>query len=193
VGFPTRRKTSITIALRHRVGGCSTDANRRSLVNPGPFYTKYNNTSAVRPGGAVFGEYCLRESTACNRLRPFNRGRILHRHTDVRNARAPNTGVLVKAVVAHDRDRDRTHADAAPVARLRCRMQVVYFLDTDTNPLTTPHSVGRHFVGMTAADIRAHLWRSALHFGGMKGQRDDSYTYKNVLDSTHANEDTGGS
>ncbi len=64
----------------------------------------------------------------------------------------------------------------------------VVVLDTDLNPSTPPIPSDVISVGMTAADIRAQLVEVRVYILGQEGQRDDSYTYKNVLDSTHANE-----
>ena len=165
----------------------STDANRRSLVNPGPFYTKYNNTSAFVPvepysANIVYGIDSVQP------VRPFNRAEYYIDNTDVPQRCAPNTGVLVKAVVAHDGTGTGPTPTLLPLLDCVADMQVVYFLDTDTNPLTPPIPSDDISVGMTAADIRAQLVEVRVYILGQEGQRDDSYTYKNVLDNTHANE-----
>ncbi|MGZ8474331.1 MAG: PilW family protein, partial [Candidatus Deferrimicrobiaceae bacterium] len=86
------------------------------------------------------------------------------------------TGVLVKAVVAHDAS--GTTPTPLPLFDCVADMQVVYGLDnnadgsvdtwTDTlDTLGTPH---------TAADIRAQLVEVRVHILAQEGQRDDSYT-----------------
>jgi type II secretory pathway pseudopilin PulG len=161
----------------------STDANRRSLVNPGPFYTKYIDTSAFVPvepysANIVYGIDNVQP------VRPFNRAEYYIHNTDVPQRCAPNTGILVKEVVTHD----GTTPPLLPLLDCVADMQVVYVLDTDTIPSTLPIPSDDIAVGMTAEDIRAQLVEVRVYILGQEGQRDDSYTYKNVLDNTHANE-----
>jgi hypothetical protein len=163
----------------------STDANRRSLVNPGPFYTTYDDTSAFVPvepysANIVYGIDIVQP------VRPFNRAEYYIDNTDAPQRCAPNTGVLVKAVVVQNGTGNPPML--LPLLDCVADMQVVYFLDTDTDPLTPPIPSDDIAVGMTAADIRAQLVEIRVYILGQEGQRDDSYTYKNVLDNTHANE-----
>jgi len=165
----------------------NTDANRRSLVTSGTFYTQFNDTDAFVPvepysANIVYG------IDGGQPVRPFNRAEYYIDNSPVTLPQrcAPNTGVLVKAVVAHNGN--GTTPTPLPLLDCVADMQVVYVLDTDTNPSTAPIPSDDISVGMTAADIRAQLVEVRVYILGQEGQRDDSYTYKNVLDNTHANE-----
>ena len=86
---------------------------------------------------------------------------------------APNTGVLVKSVMAHDGSGTR---NLLPLLDCVADMQVVYGLDTDANLATDP-SWSDDLSGLTAADIRAQLVELHVHILAQVGQRDESYTY----------------
>ncbi|MHB1012355.1 MAG: PilW family protein [Desulfobacteria bacterium] len=157
----------------------STDANRRSLVNPGPFYTQFNNTAGFVPvepysANIVYGIDNVQP------VRPFNRAEYYIDNTAVPQHCAPNTGVLVKAVVAHDAS--GTTPTLLPLLDCVADMQIVYGLDTDLDPATdlawTSDSLATLFpAGPTAAaDIRAQLAEVRVHILAQEGQRDDSYT-----------------
>ncbi len=166
----------------------STDSNRRSLVTSGTFYTQYSNTDGFIPvepysANIVYGIDNVQP------VRPFNRAEYFIADNAAYRTPghcAPNTGVLVKAVVAHDAS--GTTPTLLPLLDCVADMQVVYVLDTDTNPLTPLIPSDDISVGMTAEDIRAQLVEVRVYILGQEGQRDDSYTYRNVLDTTHANE-----
>ncbi|MEK6697203.1 MAG: PilW family protein [Candidatus Deferrimicrobiota bacterium] len=154
----------------------STDANRRSLVTSGTFYTQFSSTGGFVPlepysANIVYGIDNVIPA------RPFNRAEYYIDNTAVPQRCAPNTGVLVKAVVAHDAS--GTTPTLLPLLDCVADLQLVYGLDnnadgvvdnwTDTlDTLGTPH---------TAADIRAQLAEVHVHILAQEGQRDDSYTY----------------
>jgi hypothetical protein len=154
----------------------SSDANRRSLVTSGTFYTQFNNTMdfvPVEPYSAniVYGIDNVIPA------RPFNRAEYYIDNTAVPQRCAPNTGVLVKAVVAHNAS--GTAPTLLPLLDCVADMQVLYGLDTDLNPATLPvwsDSLATFPAGPTAAaDIRAQLAEVRVHILAQEGQRDDSY------------------
>ena len=163
----------------------NTDATRRSLVTSGTFYTQFTNAGTagfvpVEPYSAniIYGIDTVQP------VRPFNRAEYYIADnaafpTPLRCA--PNTGVLVKAVVAHDAS--GTTPTLLPLLDCVADMQVVYGLDTDLNPATLPAwssaSLATVFpAGPTAAaDLRAQLSELHVHILAQEGQRDDSYVY----------------
>src|SRR3990172_4348555 len=83
---------------------------------------------------------------------------------------APNTGVLVKAVIAHDAAGTAT---LLPLLDCVADMQLVYGVDTDANDILEWQS----FPPATAADLRTQFRELHVHILAQVGQRDDSYTY----------------
>ena len=85
---------------------------------------------------------------------------------------ASNTGVLVKAVRAHD---DSGTRNLLPLLDCVADLQVVYGLDTDADGVvnTWTDTIGT----LTADDIRTRLVELHVHILAQVGQRDDSYTY----------------
>jgi prepilin-type N-terminal cleavage/methylation domain-containing protein len=159
----------------------STDANRRSLVTSGTFYTPY--TTAGTAGFVPMEPYSANIVYGIDNVipfRPFNRSEyyIADNAAYLTPQRcAANTGVLVKAVVAHNTS--GTTPTLLPLLDCVADMQVVYGLDNNANGevdiwndtldiLGTPH---------TAADIRAQLAEVHVHILAQEGQRDDSYTH----------------
>ena len=150
----------------------STDADRRSLVTSGNFYTLYNNTAGFVPvepysANIVYGIDSVIPA------RPFNRAEYYIDNTAVPQRCAPNTGVLVKAVVAHDAS--GTTPTLLPLIDCVADIQVVYGLDNNADGAVEAWSSDIS-VGMTAADIRTQLAEVRVHLLAQEGQRDDSYT-----------------
>lgn len=149
----------------------STDADRRSLVNPGAFYTQDNNTAGFVPvepysANIVYGIDNVTPE------RPFNRADYYISGTAVPQRCAPNTGVLVKAVLPQD------GSSPTPLPLLDCvaDMQVEYGLDTNADGvLDNPYS--NDISSMSAANIRAQLLEVRVGILAQEGQRDDSYAY----------------
>lgn len=85
---------------------------------------------------------------------------------------APNTGVLVKAVIAHDANGTAT---LYPIIDCAADLRVVYGLDNnaDSQVDTWTNTVA----GLTAAVLRAQLVELHVHVLAQQGKRDDSYTY----------------
>ena len=154
----------------------STDANRRSLVTSGTFYTTFNNTAGFVPvepysANIVYG---IDNVSPGLLVRPFNRADYYIDTTSVPQRCAPNTGVLVKAVVAQE----ATGSTPSPLPLMDCvaDMQIVYGLDADANPLT-PLLWSDVISGLAADAIRAQLKEVHVHILAQEGQRDDSYAY----------------
>jgi hypothetical protein len=154
----------------------STDANRRSLVNPGTFYTQFNNTAGYVPtepysANIVYGI----DNVATGLVRPFNRADYFIDNTAVPQRCAPGTGVLVKAVVAQDVAGSRSNL--LPLLDCVADMKVVFGLDNNANGVVDPGEwVSVIPSGLTAADIRAQLLDVRLSILAQEGQRDDSWT-----------------
>src|SRR3990172_8173305 len=85
---------------------------------------------------------------------------------------APNTGVLVKAAIAHDDDGTAT---LFPLLDCVADLQLVYGLDNNADGVvnTWTGQLGT----LTAADIRTRLAELHVHILAQVGQRDESYTY----------------
>ena len=153
----------------------STDANRRSLVTSGTFYTQFNNTAGFVPVEPYSANIVYGIGNVLP-VRPFNRAEYYIDNTAVPQRCAPNTGVLVKEVVTHD----GTTPTLLPLLDCVADMQVNYGLDTDLDPATNP--VPSDVItplfpsGPTAAaDIRAQLAEVRVYILAQEGQRDDSY------------------
>lgn len=151
----------------------TTDANRRSLVTSGTFYTQYNNTGGFVPvepysANIVYG---IGGSIP---VRPFNRAEYYITNSAVPQKCAPGTGVLVKAVVAHNPT--GTTPNLLPLVDCAADMQVVYGLDNNADGTVDAWSDDIS-VGLTAADIRTRLAEIRVHILAQEGQRDDTYTH----------------
>jgi hypothetical protein len=150
----------------------STDANRRSLVTSGNFYTQFSNTAGFVPVEPYSANIVYGIDNVIL-ARPFNRAEYYIDNTAVPQHCAPNTGVLVKAVVAHDAS--GTTPTLLPLLDCVADMQVVYGLDNNADGAVEAWSSDIS-TGMTAADIRAQLAEVRVHILEQEGQRDDSYT-----------------
>jgi prepilin-type N-terminal cleavage/methylation domain-containing protein len=155
----------------------STDANRRSLVTSGTFYTTFSNTNGFVPvepysANIVYGIDNVIPA------RPFNRAEYYIVNTDVPQHCAPNTGVLVKAVV----DAAGNTPTLLPLLDCVADMKVVYGIKSSpTDNLVTyiPNQASFYPPASstpTAADIRSQLVEVRVHILAQEGQRDDSYT-----------------
>ncbi|MBE0605214.1 MAG: PilW family protein [Deltaproteobacteria bacterium] len=151
----------------------STDADRRSLVTSGNFFTPYNLTSGFVPvepysANIVYG---IDSETP---KRPFNRADYYIDTTTVPQRCAPHTGVLVKAVVAHDGN--GTTPTLLPLLDCIADMQVEYGLDANADGVVDiPYS--KDISALTAAEIRTQLLEIRVSILAQEGQRDDSYAY----------------
>ncbi|MBI5575448.1 MAG: PilW family protein [Deltaproteobacteria bacterium] len=160
----------------------STDANRRSLVNPASPYAQFSSTAAYVPtepysANIVYGV------DGSPPMRPFNRADYY-----VANASsnppvtvplrcAPNTGVLVKGFVSHD---NNGTLNLLPLLDCVADMQVVYGLDVDGNGSVDQwtNAGGLPAAGATAAaTMRTQLREIRVSILAQEGMRDDSYTH----------------
>ena len=155
----------------------STDANRRSLVTSGTDYSTLFSSTAnyvpVEPYSAniVYGIDNVQP------VRPFNRADYYIDNTSgtVPQRCAPNTGVLVKAVVAHNAS--GTTPTLLPLLDCVADMQVEYGLDTNADGVVDNTYSDDISSGMTAAVIRGQLMEVRVAILAQEGQRDDSYEY----------------
>ena len=156
----------------------STDANRRSLVTSGTPYTQYNNTNGFIPT-EPFSANIVYGIDNVLPVRPFNRAEYYigdatsNPPVTVPQRCAPNTGILVKAVVAHDAS--GSTPDLLPLLDCVADMQVVYGLDTNADGAVEPPWLS-DISGMTAANIRTQLAEVRVHILAQEGERDVAYT-----------------
>jgi prepilin-type N-terminal cleavage/methylation domain-containing protein len=166
----------------------SGDANRRSLVVPGSAYTQFNNTDAFIPvepysANIVYGIKSV--PPVGPPFRPFNRAEYYIANAastppvTVPQHCAPNTGVLVKAVVAHDGSGSIGTVSNPLLPLIDCvaDLQVVYGLDNNADGTADTWTDDISALLPTAAAIRAQLAEIRIHILAQEGQRDDSYTH----------------
>jgi len=155
----------------------STDANRRSLVinasDCTTFATTFNNTGDFVPVEPYSANIVYGIDNA-GLVRPFNRAEYYIDNSAVPQRCAPNTGVLVKAVVAHDAS--GTTPSLLPLLDCVADMQVEYGLDTNADGVVD-NTYSQDVSSKTAADIRKQLLEVRVSILAQEGQRDDSYTY----------------
>ena len=146
----------------------TTDSTRQSLVGTSTFAV----TGGLVPT-ETFQTNLVYGIGGAPLVRPFNRADYFiadnaafatPRHC------ASNTGVLVKAVVAHDAAGTAT---LFPLLDCVADLQLVYGVDTDANGVLEWQS----FPPATAADLRTQFRELHVHILAQVGQRDDSYTY----------------
>lgn len=145
-------------ANRNALVGTTTFANTLGLVPTETFQTNIvygiGNASPVRPFNRA--DYFIADNAAYP----------TPRHC------ASNTGVLVKAVIAHDGAGTPT---LFPLLDCVADMKVVYRRDTDADGVVdnTTDTVA----GLTAEALRTQLKELRVHILAQVGQRDDSFTY----------------
>jgi hypothetical protein len=154
------------------------DTTRRAVVNPGTFYTTYANTSSFVPG-EPYSANIVYGIGSTPPARPFNRADYYISAASVPAHCAPNTGVLVKAVVPHDNS--GVAGTLHPLLDCVADMQVVYHLDTDADgdldsaisdiDAAFPRS------STAAANMRDQLKEIRVYILAQEGQRDDSFRY----------------
>jgi len=151
----------------------STGTNWRSLVIAGgAFSTTYNNTAAFAPATALDTRIIYGIDNATAPRMPFNRADYYLSGSNVPQRCAPNTGVLVKAIV--------NQADGtldAPLPLLDCvaSMQMQYMLDTDGDG--TVDATSTDISALDAQQIRQQLRRVQVSILAHEGQVDQSYTH----------------
>lgn len=151
-------------------GGSATD--QRVLLTP-VGGADFVNLAAYDPSDAFQTNIVYGIDNAALK-RPFNRADYYIADNSVvptpRHC-ASNTGVLVKAVMAHDDPGTRT---VLPLLDCVADLQVVYGLDTDADRVV---NVWTDTLTLSAADLRTQLVELNVHILAQVGQRDDSYTY----------------
>ncbi len=150
------------------LGNSNTD--RRSLVTTGTPYTQYSGTASYVPiepyvANVVYG------IGSTMPVRPFNRAEYYISNGNVPAHCASNTGVLVKAIVAHDAS--GSTPDLLPLLDCVADMQVNYGLDTNGDGAV--ESWVADISGLTAPNIRDQLAELRVYLLAQEGQRDDSY------------------
>jgi prepilin-type N-terminal cleavage/methylation domain-containing protein len=159
----------------------NSDTNRRSLVNPGAPYTQFNNTTGFVPvepysANVIYGIDNVQP------VRPFNRAEYYvadaasNPSIAVPQRCATNTGVLVKAVVAHDPN--GTTPTLLPLLDCVADMQVVFGFDTNADGFVDSWRTFVPVAGATAAgDIRTQLKEVRVSILAQEGMLDNTYTH----------------
>lgn len=167
----------------------SADSNRRSLVNPGTPYRLFGSSSVgyrpVEPYSAniVYGI----DSDGATPKRPFNRADYYIANAAsasplapiaVPQRCAPNTGVLVKAVIPHTDSGTPTTATTFPLLDCVADMQVMFGFDTDADGIVNSWRDFVPVAGATAAaDIRTQLKEIRVSILAQEGMLDNTYTH----------------
>jgi type II secretory pathway pseudopilin PulG len=160
----------------------ATDLNSRTLVvNGGAFSTTYSNVTAapwvptdLTDTRLVYGV----DPDTVLRM-PFNRADYfieIQPNTDVPDRCAPNTGVLVKAVVSHN---DGNFDDFMPLLDCVADIQVIYRLDITGDGIIDNNTDDIHTIPLTAQQIREQVKEVRVYILAHEGQRDVNYTYPN--------------
>ena len=146
----------------------TTDSTRQSLAGTSTFA----GTGGLVPT-ETFQTNLVYGIGSASPFRPFNRADYFiadnAAYPTPRHC-ASNTGVLVKAVIAHDAAGTAT---LFPLLDCVADMQLVYGVDTDANDILEWQS----FPPATAADLRTQFRELHVHILAQVGQRDGSYTY----------------
>lgn len=151
----------------------STAANWRSLVTvAGSFSTTYGDTGEFAPGVPAETRVIYGIDDATAPRMPFNRADYFLDTTAVPQRCAPNTGVLVKAVVQH-----QAGALGAPMPLLDCvaSMKVEFLLDTDGDGAVNATSTD--ISPFTAQQVRDQVRQVRVSLLAHEGQRDPKYTH----------------
>lgn len=156
-------------------------ATQRSLVIPAAsFSTTFNNTAAFAPASAseVRVVYGIADATAPRM--PFNRADYFLSNASVPQRCAPNTGVLVKAVIDQadgnlDLDGDGAN-DELPLLDCVAAMQVLYLVDTNGDG-AVDGLPWASLSGLTASQIREQVKAVRVFLLAHEGQKDEAYLH----------------
>ncbi|NWF51737.1 MAG: PilW family protein [Nitrospirae bacterium] len=162
----------------------STDTDSRSLVSgAAAFFTTFSSVTAApwQPTDTTETRLVYGVDPSTNLRMPFNRADYFISNANVPQRCAPNTGVLVKAVVSHDDgdfdiDEDGTD-DFIPLLDCVADMQVIYRRDTDGDG--TADNTTDDISALTAQQIRDQVKEVRVYILAHEGQRDINYTYTN--------------
>lgn len=150
------------------------NATSRRLVTAGTFHASFGALASFAPADTTqtYVVYGI-DNTASLRM-PFNRADYFIATTSVPRNCAPNTGVLVKAVVGQT---DGLLAQSHPVLDCVRSMQVRYRLDTDGDGVADLTGDASALAGMSAQRIRDELKEVLIDILAHDGQRDAAYTH----------------
>ena len=169
----------------------STELNRRTLViNGTTFFTNYSSvTSSPWPPPDTTETHIIYGVDPNTDLRmPFNRAdyyitRSRRSGENLTPSRcAPNTGVLVKAIVSHDDGDfdlppDDGITDELPLLDCAADMQVIFRRDTDGDG--TIDNTTDDISALTVQQIRDQVKEVRVYILAHEGQYDRNYTYPN--------------
>ena len=164
----------------------TSDMDTRTLVTNGAWVTKFNNLSAFTTDaspGPLF-VYDLYDNNLASAPRmPFNRADyyITKTSVDVPARCAPNTGVLVKAMISLS---DGQRNDFLPLLDCVADMKVIFELDlTGSGPPYTPNDTLRDASGifLTAQQIRQQVKEVRVYILAQEGQYDKTYTHPETV------------
>ncbi|HUW93372.1 MAG TPA: prepilin-type N-terminal cleavage/methylation domain-containing protein [Bacteroidales bacterium] len=178
----------------------ATDTNARRLVdNGGTFYTTFGNvTNSPWPPTDNLETrlvYGINRTSDPAPVRPFNRADyFISRVNNIVPQRcAPDTGVLVKAILNHGGAYDGVF----PLLDCVADMQVVYALDNDENGSfedgvgTPPDAYSDNMSALTAQQVRNRVKEIRVYVLSHEGQRDQNYTYPSETIGVPAAPDPG--
>lgn len=149
--------------------------NWRSLVVPAAdFYTTFDSTGAFAPLAVAETRVVYGIDEAGAPTRPFNRADYFIDTISVPQRCAPNTGVLVKAVV-----RQSDGALDTPLPLLDCvaSMKVAYLRDVDGDGAIDEAQTTGDVSGLTAQQVRDQVRRVEVSILAHEGQYDEKYTH----------------
>jgi prepilin-type N-terminal cleavage/methylation domain-containing protein len=179
----------------------ATDTNARRLVdNGGTFYTTFGNvTNSPWPPTDNLETrlvYGINSTSDPAPVRPFNRADyFISRVNNIvpQPHCAPNTGVLVKAVLNHGGAYD----GVLPLLDCVADMQVVYALDNDENGSfedgvgTPADAYSDNIAALTAPQVRNRVKEVRVYILAHEGQRDQNYIYPSETIGVPAAPDPG--
>jgi prepilin-type N-terminal cleavage/methylation domain-containing protein len=155
----------------------SSDANGQSLVTttaPAAFSTTYASVTTVpwQPTDTTETRLVYGADPSTNLRMPFNRADYFISNANVPQRCAPNTGVLVKAVVSHNGGT----LDFMPLLDCVADIRVIYRRDTNGDG-TIDNNTDDISVALTAQQIRDQVKEVRVYILSHEGQRDINYTY----------------
>jgi len=151
----------------------STGTNWRSLVVPAGWSTTYSNTAAFAPGDTTDTRVIYGVDDGAGLRMPFNRADYFVSTANVPQRCAPNTGVLVKAVVKHS---DGALDNPLPLLDCVASMQVQYDLDTDADG--TADDLSKNVIsGFNAQQIRDQVKQVRISILAHEGVYDNTYLH----------------
>jgi len=149
------------------------DTTWRSLVAAAGWETAYNNTAAFAPLDASDTRVIYGIDGGAGLRMPFNRADYFVSTANVPQRCAPNTGVLVKAVVKHS---DGTLDAPLPLLDCVASMQVQFDLDTDQDG--TADDLSRNDIsGFDARQVRDQVKQIRVSLLAHEGEYDKDYLH----------------